>query len=181
MTRGARAPIRQKPSRPAPAPAPAPALAPATVRTLTDFEQALTLVLRLLTERGRLEDVARRAGHELPPASWALLEHLDRLGALRVSDIAACHDVDVSSITPRLKALENAGLVARGALPTDARVSMIEITARGRRALERLHAAWREIVGEAVGDVAPEQLAVAARVLASMATQLRRPANGARR
>src|SRR5688500_15001332 len=114
--------------------------------TLAGFERSLAAVLRLLTGRATLHDISRRSGHDLPPASWALLEHLDQRGALRVSDIAACHGVDVSSITPRLKALEQSGLVVRESLPADARVSIMSITAYGREALESVHAVRRDII-----------------------------------
>jgi hypothetical protein len=86
----------------------------------------------VLTGRATLHDISRRSGHDLPPASWALLEHLDQRGALRVSDIAACHGVDVSSITPRLKALEQSGLVVRESLTSAARRErLLERFARG--------------------------------------------------
>jgi DNA-binding MarR family transcriptional regulator len=129
-------------------------------------------VTRLLTERARLGDIARRSGHELSPASWALLEYLDSIGTMRVSDIAACYGVDVSSVTPRIKALETAGLVARETLPTDARVSLMSITPLGSRALESVHAVRREILADALADLDPAQVEAAAQVLDTIAAFL---------
>jgi DNA-binding MarR family transcriptional regulator len=137
-----------------------------------DLEGSLAAVVRLLADRATVEDIARRSGFDLPPASWSLLEHLDARGALRVSDIAACHGVDISSITPRLKRLEAAGLVARERVPTDARAFLIRITREGTRALESVHAARRDILGRLVGDVDTADLAVAADVLARIAHRL---------
>jgi len=139
---------------------------------LGDLERSLATVLRLLADRATANDVAQRCGYDLPPASWALLEHLDTHGGLRVSDIAACHGVDVSSITPRLKRIENAGLVRRERVPSDARAFMITITAEGARALRSVHGARREILGQALAGIDQTQISAAAGVLRSIADHL---------
>jgi DNA-binding MarR family transcriptional regulator len=140
--------------------------------TLDELERSLAAVLRLLADRTTTGDIARRSGYDLPPASWGLLEHLDARGALRVSDIAACHGVDISSVTPRLKRLENAGLVSRERVPTDGRAFLINITLEGSRALESVHAARREILERTVGETDTLQLAVTAEVLSRIAHHL---------
>ncbi len=140
--------------------------------TLDEFERSLATVLRLLADRDTVGDVARRSGFDLPPASWSLLEHLDTRGALRVSDIAACHGVDISSVTPRLKRLEAAGLVTRERVPTDARAFLISITKKGIRALESVHAARRDILQAAVEGIKPEDLAITATVLSQVARRV---------
>ncbi|MDV8071379.1 MarR family transcriptional regulator [Rhodococcus sp. IEGM 1366] len=139
---------------------------------LAEFERELAAVMRQLMNRDTIGDVSRRSGFDLPPASWGLLEHLDARGSMRVSAIAACHGVDVSSITPRLKTLEQSGLVDRQTLPTDARVSMISITAEGRCALDSVHAARRELLTEALEGVDVSQIATAANVLAQIAHRI---------
>ncbi len=146
--------------------------------TLGDLERSLAAVLRLLADRATTGDLAQRCGYDLPPASWALLEHLDAHGSLRVSDIAACHGVDVSSITPRLKRLESAGLVERGRVPTDARAFLISITSEGARALESVHAARRELLGHVLDDADLDDLARTAAMLRRIATGLSSPPLG---
>lgn len=91
---------------------------------------------------------------------------------MRVSDIATCYGVDVSSVTPRIKALETAGLVARETLPSDARVSLMSITPLGSRALESVHAVRREIVANALANTDPAQVDAAAQVLDTIAAFL---------
>jgi DNA-binding MarR family transcriptional regulator len=139
---------------------------------LDHLERSLAAVLRLLADRATASDLAERCGYDLPPASWALLEHLDTHGALRVSDIAACHGVDVSSITPRLKRLEQAGLVMRRRVPSDARASLISATAKGAEALESVHAARRDILRVALAGIDAGQVAGASDVLCRIAAQL---------
>ncbi|MEV1293202.1 MarR family transcriptional regulator [Pseudonocardia sp. NPDC049635] len=147
---------------------------------LDELERSLALVLRGLTDRATVSDLAERSGHDLPPASWALLEHLAARGALRVSDIAACHGVDVSSVTPRLKRLETAGLVQRERAASDGRAFLITITAEGTRALESVHAARREILRDALSGVEPGRLAHTAAVLRRVADHLAREPAGTR-
>lgn len=137
------------------------------------FERALSALTRLLNERHTQLDIARRSGHDLPPASWALLEHLDARGSMRVSDVAACHGVDVSSVTPRLKALGNAGLVSRRGADHDRRVAIITLTDEGRRALEDVHAARAELLHRALEAVGEQRLSAATQVLARVTGHLR--------
>lgn len=144
----------------------------ADTATLDELERSLAAVTRLLADRTTAGDLAARCGYDLPPASWALLEHLDTHGALRVSDVAACHGVDVSSVTPRLKRLENAGLVHRERLPTDARAFLISIAPDGSRALESVHAARREVLHQALEGIDPSSVAGATDVLGRIAAQL---------
>ena len=147
---------------------------------LDHLERSLAAVLRLLTDRTTTSDLAEACGYNLPPASWALLEHLDTHGALRVSDIAACHGVDVSSVTPRLKKLEGAGLVGREREARDARAFRISITPEGARALESVHAARRAVLALALDGIGADQVTAASDVLCRIATRLsREPAAGA--
>lgn len=139
---------------------------------LDDLERSLAAVLRLLADRATADALAARCGYDLPPASWTLLEHLDARGTLRVSDIAACHGVDVSSVTPRLKRLENAGLVRRGRAPSDARAFLISIAPEGALALERIHAARRELLREALAGVDLTHLTGTTEVLDRIAAHL---------
>ena len=135
-------------------------------------ERALSALTRILNERHTQLDIARRSGHDLPPASWALLEHLDARGSMRVSDVAACHGVDVSSVTPRLKALGNAGLVSRRGADHDRRVALITLTDEGRRALEDVHAARAELLHRALEAVGEQHLSAATEVLSRVTGHL---------
>lgn len=137
------------------------------------LERTLWKVITGFGHRDVAADIARQAGHVLPPASWALLEHLDSLGPMRVSDIAACHGVDVSSVTPRLQALEREELVKRDTDPEDRRASVISIGPAGRTALDRIHAARSAILAEALSGVNLDDIAVADILLARISARLR--------
>lgn len=149
-----------------------PSTASESAEALDRFERGAIALMRRLADRGTLGDIARRTGHELSPVSWRLLEHLHATGPKRVSDIAACHGVDVSSVTPRLQGLESAGLIERGTDPLDARVSIISLSAGGRRAVESVCEARREILARALHDAEPSAVLAAADVMLDVAEQL---------
>ena len=106
-------------------------------KTLSQLERALWDVVTGLTQRDVADGIARHAGCDLPPVSWALLGYLDRYGPMRVSDVAACQGVDVSSVTPRIQALERAGLITRDPDPSDRRASVISFDDAGRARAHR--------------------------------------------
>ncbi|MGO1949024.1 MAG: MarR family winged helix-turn-helix transcriptional regulator [Mycobacteriaceae bacterium] len=141
-------------------------------RVLDSMERSLAEVIRLLTDRAVTGNLARISGFDLPPASWSLLEYLASDGPVRVSDIAACQGVDVSTVTPRLKNLEAQGLVSREREPSDARAFRISIAPQGEAALGNIHAARRDILRDAVERVGPDQLAGAEHTLRSIAHHL---------
>ncbi|MDA0162931.1 MarR family transcriptional regulator [Solirubrobacter ginsenosidimutans] len=141
--------------------------------TLERLERALVSLLAWLNDRETLGDLAQRSGHDLAPASWSLLEYLDARGSMRVSDIAACHGVHTSSITPRLQRLEQAGLIQRSTDPADARVSIIAIAPAGVGALQSIHAARQEALAAALTGCASGELDRAAEILSGLAEGLR--------
>jgi DNA-binding MarR family transcriptional regulator len=140
--------------------------------TLERLERALVSLNAWLNDRETLGDLAQRSGHDLAPASWSLLEYLDARGAMRVSDIAACHGVHTSSITPRLQRLQRDGLIERATDPVDARVSIIAIAAAGRAALQGMHAARQEALATALGSCDDGGLERAADLLTALAERL---------
>lgn len=140
--------------------------------TLEELEHSLASVVRSLADRATAHHVAKHSGYDLPPVSWTLLEHLDARGPLRVSDIAACHGVDISSVSPRLKKLENAGLVTRDRVPTDARSFHISITPEGSGALACVHATRRSMIEQAADEIDTTDLTVATKVLSQLSARL---------
>lgn len=139
---------------------------------LDDVERAVSSLARALSDRAVGHQVSERSAHDLPPTSWALLEHLDARGDLRVTDVAACHGVDVSSVVPRLKSLEAQGLISRRPLPTDARASLLSITDGGREALAAVHGARRELIADALTPSGPEELRATVEVANRIAAHL---------
>lgn len=142
-------------------------------KELERLERALWDVVTGLNQRHIAIGIAQHAACDLPPASWALLGYLDRYGPMRVSDVATCQGVDVSSVTPRLQALEREGLITRETDPADRRASVISLDSAGRAALERVHAARCAILADAVTGLEESQVANASALLTRIAARLR--------
>jgi len=114
--------------------------------------------------------VRRRVGH---PAGIRILSLLDELGPQGVTALA---DVDRSSqptVSGAVSQLEEQGLVARAADPTDARRSLVRLTPKGRR---RLNDARREngiAIAERLEltDLTAEDVAAAVAVLRTIMTE----------
>lgn len=76
------------------------------------------------------------AGQPVTSQQLGVLASLER-GPRRMTALAEEHGVQLPTMTVQINRLEDAGLVARGTAPDDARVRTVELTTEGR---ERLHA-----------------------------------------
>jgi DNA-binding MarR family transcriptional regulator len=70
----------------------------------------------------------------------AVLTLAERRGDLRVSDLAACAHVGVSTMSRHVTELTTAGLLERVLGPGDGRTHMVRLTDKGRAEIERVRA-----------------------------------------
>jgi DNA-binding MarR family transcriptional regulator len=138
------------------------------------IERSVAALLRSLGGRSAGALVAERSGSDLPAASIVLLEHLEAVGAQRVSRIAEYQKIGVPALTPRIKELEAAGVIRRDVDPVDARASLISLTDSGRATVARIREARCGILAEALHDMDPEVIATAADALMRIATAVER-------
>ncbi len=78
-------------------------------------------------------------------------------GALRMSDIADRLVLTRGGVTKLVDRLEEAGYVARGPSPSDRRLVMVALTARGRSAVRRSQAVFDEALHDLWGRHLSEQ------------------------
>ncbi|MEV0621088.1 MarR family transcriptional regulator [Nonomuraea sp. NPDC050404] len=76
------------------------------------------------------------AGQPVTSQQYGVLGSLEA-GPRRMTELAEEHAVQLPTMTVQINRLEDAGLVARGSDPADARVRTVELTGEGR---ERLRA-----------------------------------------
>jgi DNA-binding MarR family transcriptional regulator len=133
--------------------------------SLARLEVAVSALVRWSESRYVRAEVARRSGCELPGSELRLLEHFDLAEPMRVSDVAGCMQVDVSTVSLQLRRLRSSRLVERVVDPGDRRVSLIAVTAEGRAVVGRVRAARRELLDEVLGGADPVELGRAADVL----------------
>ena len=84
------------------------------------------------------ERVLRAAGVPLTGANLDALRTVQRHGPMPMSDVARRLRVDQSTATRQVRPLEDQGLVARAADPSDRRVALVELTADGTTLLDRV-------------------------------------------
>ena len=86
-------------------------------------------------------------------SNYVMLLHLYDDDGRRITDLAAALELDISVVSRRVVALEEAGLVSREADPDDRRAQVVSLTAAGReiishnrgvyeRALEDITSSW---------------------------------------
>jgi DNA-binding MarR family transcriptional regulator len=138
---------------PQPAPTPTPAPAAQTGELLdtprgTVTPDALPHHLALVCSQfSRL--AARRSDVGVGSVSWRVVATIERLGPLRLSEIAERERVSRPTATTVIKRLEEEGLVRRESDPTDSRSSLVSTTEAGSAQL----AAWRAQLAEGVGSL----------------------------
>ncbi|MFC1411849.1 MarR family winged helix-turn-helix transcriptional regulator [Streptacidiphilus sp. N1-12] len=139
--------------------------APSAAPELARLEVALSALVRWSESKHTRAEVARRSGADIPPSALRLLEHFDAAGAMRVSDIADCLRIDISTVSLQLRQLKADALVSRHRDPADGRSGVIAISPEGRRVLQRIRAARCELLAEALTQASPGELDRAADVL----------------
>jgi DNA-binding MarR family transcriptional regulator len=105
------------------------------IRAMSPGAEESQLASELRVVLGRL--VRRlRAEHRFPMTQGAVLGRLDREGAQSIGEIALAERVRPQSMSQTLAELEADGLIERRPDDRDGRRTMIELTERGRAALE---------------------------------------------
>ncbi|NUW45627.1 MarR family winged helix-turn-helix transcriptional regulator [Nonomuraea rhodomycinica] len=110
------------------------------------------------------------AGQPVTSQQYAVLGSLEQ-GPRRMTELAEEHAVQLPTMTVQINRLEDAGLVARGADPADARVRTVELTGEGRARLLAVRQARLARLGQdlaALTERERDTLAAALPVLAKL-------------
>ncbi len=125
---------------------------PASAYTLTDVVARLRRVLRASIR-------ADYPWESLPMAQVELLQSLADAAPARVGDLATRLRLAPSTVSGLISQMMIAGLVERGTDPADRRVAVVELSEHGRRQLADWHAAHRERIAAALGELGPREQA----------------------
>jgi DNA-binding MarR family transcriptional regulator len=111
---------------------------------IDEIESALHALAQALKQVRLHEHLLARARVDVDRAGVALLYVLYMEGAsLRVTDLAEQLRIDAPAVTRKAQQLEKSGLVGRSRDPGDARATRLQLTAQGRRTINRILAARR--------------------------------------
>jgi DNA-binding MarR family transcriptional regulator len=137
-----------------------------------DHVDALRTVQRCLAtivQRGKdiavHERLGRRVGFPLEGPYYGTLSMIGRTGECTPSELAELLSSEPSTISRRVRALEDRGLVERHVSLTDRRSYRLRLTKEGTAAFEALDAGWLETIAEMFDDWSTDDLTQFARDL----------------
>src|SRR6478609_8456991 len=101
-----------------------------------------------------LEGMSRRSTlyGELDRSSYVLARTLATEAPVSINGLAELVGLDATTVTRQVATMETEGLVRRKRHPQDRRVSLVELTALGRRRMDAVRAARESRITELVGD-----------------------------
>jgi len=110
----------------------------------------------------RLGEATRRSTgvgphRALDRAAYVILRRLQQDGPQNISVLAAGLNLDGSTVTRQVTALQNDGLTERRRDPRDGRGTVIEATALGLRQVDAVGAARRELYGTVLRDYSDQE------------------------
>jgi DNA-binding MarR family transcriptional regulator len=88
------------------------------------------------------------------------------------SQLAASMEVEPPTATKMLQRMERAGLIERKTDPTDARVSRVYLTERGRALEQPVLDVWKQLETQTVAGLSLTELAILHRLLMQVLTNL---------
>jgi DNA-binding MarR family transcriptional regulator len=117
--------------------------------TLGRIETEVALLLRLGEATRRASGTAEH--RVLDRAAYVILRHLDQAGPQNVSALAARLNLDGSTVTRQVSAMQRDGLITRTPDPADGRGTVISPTAAGLQRMAAVQAARTRLYGDLLG------------------------------
>ncbi len=123
-----------------------------------EFTRAKELndAVRALAMRHRAAAAQLLAPLGLHPGQEMLLLDLHAHGPRTQVQLACASGCEPPTITGSVRKLESAGLVVRTPSPTDGRVTIVELSDRGRALMPALEAAWCELAERTVARLSTD-------------------------
>jgi DNA-binding MarR family transcriptional regulator len=137
--------------------------------SLDELEQLLFRIARTVYVT-RIEAYAE--GAPIDRAGMAVLGRLGATPDLRLSDLAVELNLDVSTVSRQARALEESGLLERLPDPDDRRAARLRLTPEGRRVVEEVRRARRDLLARALSGWSSTDRATLTRLMARLADDL---------
>jgi DNA-binding MarR family transcriptional regulator len=122
---------------------------------LGTIETQVALLMRLGEATRRSTDV--KPHRALDRAAYVILRRLQQDGPQNVSALATALNLDGSTVTRQVTALQKDGLIERRRDPRDGRGTMIEATAVGLQQVDAVREARRSLYGTVLRDYSGEE------------------------
>ena len=111
-------------------------------------QTALGVVARRAKDFELHQAIGARVGHRLDGPYYGTLSRLGLAGECTVTELSELLGLELSTVSRRVKALEELGLVERRTHPTDRRTSLLRLTDDGQGLFAALSVGWREMLAE---------------------------------
>ena len=142
---------------------------------LRRVDRALSRIGRIALGRQAARHRCERSGISLSGPAIAILACLRVRGPMRLSDVARDTNLEAPLVSRETRALVDGGYVRRGPHATDGRVSIVELTDRGREASETYRAAADAITAEVFQRWSASEIKQLAAQLERVASEFSRP------
>jgi DNA-binding MarR family transcriptional regulator len=137
-----------------------------------ELERSLTVVGRAILRLGVPSQALHRGEHVDRSGYW-VMHRLHEVGeAVRLSDLAALLELDLSTVSRQVRPLVAGGLVTRQPDPVDGRACLVSLSPRGRSVLDSVRQARREVLRDALVRWTTSDRAAIASALARLAGDL---------
>ncbi len=145
---------------------------PADARHLADIQAALGVVARRAKDFELHEALGARVGYRLEGPYYGTLSRLGLVERCTVTELADLLGLELSTVSRRVKVLEDRGLVVRETSPTDRRTSLLRLSPEGRDLFEKLSSSWRDMLAEVLDGWDPFSVEVFAELFGRFAAAL---------
>ncbi|MCV6593357.1 MAG: MarR family transcriptional regulator [Silicimonas sp.] len=140
-----------------------------TIETMTQTDTDLALLIDRFMRRIHAGLQLTAPGHDpenVGPGGGIVLLTLAETGEIGLHELTQRVARDKSQMTRMIRSLEGKGLVTRRPCPADGRVSRIQLTDRGRNAVDGLAVALAETIGGILSAASESDRAALHRILA---------------
>ena len=152
-----------------------------TDASLSDLASALNALYRLSGSARFHEQTVRDTGVSVSRTGLHFLSLVADAGPISATALAESLDLSQPTASRVLQQLENEGLITRQASTSDGRVSHHLVTAKGRRALDKVHRYHVSQLAEALADVDGPRRAALAGAVTELVERLHRDDSSTRR
>ena len=118
---------------------------------LQRVEKAIVRISRIGAGREAARNRAERSGVHLSRPAISIISALHASGPVRLSHLSDLTDLEAPLVSREIARLCEGGYVKRAADPTDGRATIVELSAKGRKAYTSYRRATDDIVVEAFG------------------------------
>jgi DNA-binding MarR family transcriptional regulator len=137
----------------------------AETSALEELQASLQRLGRLLSSRQVSARITSTAGVDVSQQGVALLRALRRGGQQPVAALASSAAMDLGAVSRQVRLLEDAGAVRRSRSPEDGRVTLLDLTAEGRRMVDRIQAVSVRHLEEALAGWSDDEELTLARLM----------------